>query len=192
VIESHYPEHAFHGEESGRLGEGDYRWVVDPLDGTNNFASGYSKFATAVAALYRDEPVAAAIYEPLTEDLYRAARDGGATLNAEPLTATTSLPLAHGTVALVVGLSVATDPDRLRQVRALESALREECKRVVTTWAPCIDWGLLARGSIEGWSGSSRISTNGTRGACWPPKAASSPTTRSPRTVATSEARIVR
>jgi len=150
VIDDHYPDHAFHGEEAGRIGEGDYCWVVDPLDGTNNFASGYPKFATAVAVLHKDEPVAAAIYEPLTDDLYLAERDAGATLNGEPLSATTSLPLEHGTVALVVGLSVVTDPDGRTQIRALESALREQCKRVVTTWAPCVDWGLLARGSIEG------------------------------------------
>jgi len=150
VIDDHYPDHAFHGEEAGRIGDGDYCWVVDPLDGTNNFASGYPKFATAVAVLHKETPVAAAIYEPLTEDLYLVERDAGATLNGEPLSATTSLPLEHGTVALVVGLSVVTDPDGLTQIRALEAALREECKRVVTTWAPCVDWGLLARGSIEG------------------------------------------
>ena len=150
VIDDHYPTHAFHGEEAGRIGEGDYRWVVDPLDGTNNFASGYPKFATAVAVVYDDEPVAAAIYEPLTADLYLAERDTRATLNGESLSATTSLPLEHGTVALVVGLSVVTDPAGVTQVRALESALRERCKRVVTTWAPCVDWGLVARGSIEG------------------------------------------
>ncbi|MFQ3475116.1 inositol monophosphatase [Halonotius sp. F2-221B] len=150
VIDDHYPDHAFHGEESGRSGESDYRWIVDPLDGTNNFASGYPKFATAVAVLHKETPVATAIYEPLTEDLYLAERDGEATLNGESLSATSSLPLDHGTVALVVGLSVATDPDGLTQVRQLESALRGRCKRVVTTWAPCIDWGLLARGLIEG------------------------------------------
>jgi myo-inositol-1(or 4)-monophosphatase len=150
VIDDHYPDHAFHGEESGRSDESDYRWVVDPLDGTNNFASGYPKFATAVAVLYEETPVATAIYEPLPDDLYLAERDGEATLNGESLSATTSLPLDHGTIALVVGLSVATDPDGLTQVRQLESALRERCKRVVTTWAPCVDWGLLARGSIVG------------------------------------------
>ena len=150
VIDDHYPTHAFHGEEAGRIGEGDYRWVVDPLDGTNNFASGYPKFATAVAALHNETPVAAAIYEPLTEDLYLAEREAGATLNGESLSATTSIPLEHGTVALVVGLSVVTDPAGVTQVRALEAALRERCKRVVTTWAPCVDWGLVARGSIEG------------------------------------------
>ena len=150
VIDDHYPDHAFHGEEAGRIGDSDYCWIVDPLDGTNNFASGYPKFATAVAVLHKETPVAAAIYEPLTADLYLAERNAGATLNGESLSATTSLPLEHGTVALVVGLSVVTDPDGLAQIRALESALRAQCKRVVTTWAPCVDWGLLARGSIEG------------------------------------------
>jgi myo-inositol-1(or 4)-monophosphatase len=150
VIDAHYPAHAFHGEEAGHIGNSDYCWVVDPLDGTNNFASGYPKFATAVAVVYDDEPVAAAIYEPLTADLYLAERDTRATLNGESLSATTSLPLEHGTVALVVGLSVVTDPAGVTQVRALEAALRERCKRVVTTWAPCVDWGLVARGSIEG------------------------------------------
>lgn len=150
VIDNHYPDHAFHGEEAGHIGRDNYRWVVDPLDGTNNFASGYPKFATAVAVLHEETPVATAIYEPVAEDLYLAERDAGATLNGDPLSATTALPLEHGTVALVVGLSVVTDPGGVKQVRRLEAALRETCKRVVTTWAPCVDWGLLARGSIEG------------------------------------------
>jgi len=152
VIESHYADHAFHGEESGRPDDttSDYRWVVDPLDGTNNFASGLPKFATAVAAIYQDEPVVAGIYEPLTDDLYLATRGEGATLNGDRLQAKSSLPLEHGTVALVVGLPVITDPELKGQAETLEAALRDECKRVVTTWAPCVDWGLLARGSIEG------------------------------------------
>lgn len=156
VIETEYPDHVFHGEESGRAdGRGDtashdYRWVVDPLDGTNNFASGYPKFATAAAVLRNDEPVVAAIYEPLTDSLYLAKRGHGATLNGTPLNAEPSLPLAHGTVALVIGLSAVTDPTLAQQAERLKLALREQCKRVVPTWAPCVDWGLLARGSIEG------------------------------------------
>ena len=150
VIETHYPDHVFHGEESEAVGDGDYRWVVDPLDGTNNFASGYPKFATAAAVLYRDEPVAAAIYEPLPDDLYLAERDDGARLNGEPLTAASSVPLEHGTVAFVVGLPAMRDADRSAQADRLIDALGEECKRVVPTWAPCVDWGLLARGGIEG------------------------------------------
>ena len=155
AIESHYPDHAFDGEESdtptavGARADG-IRWVVDPLDGTNNFASGLPKFAAAAAACRDGEPVAAAIYEPLVDDLYLAERGGGTRLNGDPLRTGSSLPLAHGTVALVVGLGVATAPAQAGRVEALEAALRDCCKRVVTTWAPCVDWGLLARGSIEG------------------------------------------
>ena len=153
VIEAHYPDHGFDGEESDPpTADHDYHWVVDPLDGTNNFASGLPKFASAVAVLYESEPVAAAIYEPLVADLYLAERDGGATLNGDPLRSTdgSSLSLGHGTVALVVGLQAVTDPELAARAEALELTLRDHCKRVVTTWAPCVDWGLLARGSIEG------------------------------------------
>ena len=150
VVNDHYPDHAFDGEESATTTDSPYRWVVDPLDGTNNFASGYPKFATAVAVIYKDNPVACAIYEPIVDALYVAERDGGATYNGDPLRATVSLPLDHGTVALVVGLSAVTDPALADQARRLETTLREHCKRVVTTWAPCVDWGLAARGSIEG------------------------------------------
>ena len=155
VIESHAPDHAFDGEESASPTTAEdtadgIRWVVDPLDGTNNFASGLPKFASAVAACRDGEPVVAAIYEPVVGELYLAERGRGARLNGTPLRTGSSLPLAHGTVALVVGLDAATDPGQAARIEALEAALRDCCKRVVTTWAPCVDWGLLARGSIEG------------------------------------------
>ncbi len=150
VINAQYPDHAFDGEESTTTTESPYRWVVDPLDGTNNFAAGYPKFASAVAVLHIGEPVACAIYEPLVDGLYVAERDGGATYNGQPISPIGSLPLEHGTVGLVAGLSAVTDPLLAEQTRRLETELHEHCKRVVTTWAPCVDWGLLARGSIEG------------------------------------------
>jgi len=150
VVEHHYPDHAFDGEEATTETDSDYRWVVDPLDGTNNFASGYPKFASAVAVLYKGEPVVSAMYEPLVDSLSVAERGAGATVDGEPLAADGDLPLEHGTVALIVGLSAVTDPALADRINALEVGLRDHCKRVVTTWAPCVDWALLARGSIEG------------------------------------------
>jgi myo-inositol-1(or 4)-monophosphatase len=150
VLSDAFPDHAVHGEESGRRGEGRYEWVVDPLDGTNNFASGIPTFATAAALLDDDEPVCSAIYEPLTDDLYLAERGAGATVNGDPVTATSERDLAHGTVSLVVGLPAVWD-ERLRAVAGqVETALRGRSKRVVQTWAPCVDWGLVATGRLEG------------------------------------------
>jgi len=150
VVERYYPDHAFDGEESGDETDHRYRWVVDPLDGTNNFASGYPKFASAVAVLDAGTPVVAAIYEPVVDSLYVAKRGQGTTFDGTPVAPEATLPLEYGTVALVVGLSAVTDPVLAQEAEQLELRVRKHCKRVIPTWAPCVDWGLVARGSIEG------------------------------------------
>lgn len=150
VVAEQFPTHATHGEESGRRGDSPYVWLVDPLDGTNNFASGLPMFATAVTALYEGDPVAAAIHEPLPETTYVAERDGGARVDGRQVTAGSDVSLSRGTVSLVLGLSAIRDADRRAQADGIESALRDRCKRVPSTWSPCVDWGLVADGAIEG------------------------------------------
>lgn len=150
VIRAAYPDHVFHGEESGRRGESRYEWVVDPLDGTNNFASGLPAFATAVAVLRDGDPVVSTIYEPLPDTLY-VARDGaGATVNGEPLETGSDVTLDNGTVSFVVGLPAVRDDALAARAEEIEAALGQRCKRVVSTWSPCVDWGLVARGALEG------------------------------------------
>ncbi|SFG02683.1 myo-inositol-1(or 4)-monophosphatase [Halopelagius inordinatus] len=150
VLRESFADHAFHGEESGRDGEHRYRWVVDPLDGTNNFAAGLPAFATAVCLLRDGDPVVSAIYEPLPDSLYVARRGEGATVDGERLLAGSDVPLERGTVSLVLGLSAVRDPELSALGDRIEAALEDRCKRVVETWSPCVDWGLLARGGIEG------------------------------------------
>lgn len=150
VLRESFADHAFHGEESGRDGEHRYRWVVDPLDGTNNFAAGLPAFATAVCVLRDDDPVVSAIYEPLPDSLYVARRGEGATVDGERLLAGSDVPLERGTVSLVLGLSAVRDPELAALGDRIETALEDRCKRVIETWSPCVDWGLVARGGIEG------------------------------------------
>ena len=80
VVRSHFPDAAFLGEESGRSGRrGDeLEWIVDPLDGTNNFLQGLPIFCTSVACCRRGEPVVGVVQEPLTGTVYQASRGGGA------------------------------------------------------------------------------------------------------------------
>jgi myo-inositol-1(or 4)-monophosphatase len=150
VIRESFPSHIHHGEESGRDGDHRYEWVVDPLDGTNNFAAGLPSFATAVCVLRDGDPVVAAIYEPLPDSLYVARRGRGATVNGEPLNAGSEVPLAGGTVSFVLGLPAVRDAELRETADRLEAAVEARCKRVINTWSPCVDWGLLARGGIEG------------------------------------------
>ncbi|QEP43104.1 inositol monophosphatase [Ectothiorhodospiraceae bacterium BW-2] len=63
----------------------DYLWVVDPLDGTTNFAAGLPWFAISVALLYQQQPLLGVIYDPLREECFSAIANGGAWLNREPI-----------------------------------------------------------------------------------------------------------
>lgn len=143
-----FPDDAVLAEERGAVGPDAAReWVVDPLDGTNNLAAGIPMFAHAVCLRDESGPLLAVVYEPLTDDQYVAERSAGVTVNDTPTAAETDVPLSAGTVSLVPGLeAVRSYRDELDRV---EAALDDACKRVLSTWSPCVDWGLLARGTLE-------------------------------------------
>ena len=87
VIRRHHPDAAFLAEEGGRSGEADseLEWVIDPLDGTNNFLQGLPVFCTSVACCRAGSPLVGAIVEPLTGTAFTALRGGGAFRNGERL-----------------------------------------------------------------------------------------------------------
>lgn len=150
VLTDRFPDHATHGEESGLQGDSAYVWVVDPLDGTNNYASDIPMFATAVTAVHEGDPVAAAIHEPLPDTTYVAERGGGARVDGRGVTAGSEVPLETGTVSLVLGLEAVRNPEKRAQAEHIGENLEDVCKRVLETWSPCVDWGLVADGSVEG------------------------------------------
>jgi myo-inositol-1(or 4)-monophosphatase len=76
------------GEEEGLSGEGVTLWIVDPLDGTTNFAHGLPVFCCTVALEEKGRIVAGATYDPLRDELFTAAAGGGAKLNGTPLRVT--------------------------------------------------------------------------------------------------------
>jgi myo-inositol-1(or 4)-monophosphatase len=83
------PHASFLGEETGLTAhEGDYCWVVDPLDGTANFIHGIPYFCISVALTHHGCPIFAMIYQPTTEDLFSAVRGGGAFFNGRQLQVT--------------------------------------------------------------------------------------------------------
>jgi len=76
-----YPNHAFLAEESGRTGESDYEWIIDPLDGTTNFLHGFPVYGVSIALAYKKQLQVAVVYDPCRNDLYTASRGAGAYLN---------------------------------------------------------------------------------------------------------------
>ncbi|MEO0432655.1 MAG: inositol monophosphatase family protein [Cyanobacteria bacterium J06656_5] len=95
VLKRHFPDHAILAEESGQLGQLDspLLWAVDPLDGTTNYAHQYPLCAVSIGLLVAGVPTVGVVYNPILQDLYRAAKGLGATHNRQPIqiSATTKL-----------------------------------------------------------------------------------------------------
>jgi myo-inositol-1(or 4)-monophosphatase len=81
-IKKRYPQHDFLGEESGsHKANSDYKWIIDPLDGTTNFTHGLPIFCTSIALEHKGEIVLGAIYDPSADELFTAEKNKGAYLN---------------------------------------------------------------------------------------------------------------
>jgi histidinol-phosphatase len=96
-----YPDHAVLGEEAGLVGDEDApQWVIDPIDGTNNFLAGIPIWGTLVALRIDGASVVGAAYAPALGELYTGARGEGARLNGEPIAVDPVERLEDATVAL--------------------------------------------------------------------------------------------
>jgi myo-inositol-1(or 4)-monophosphatase len=85
-IRNNFPRHAILAEESGASIEVDgrdaeWKWIVDPLDGTTNYAHGYPCFCVSMALERAGEVVVGVIYDPMRDEIFAAERGEGATLN---------------------------------------------------------------------------------------------------------------
>ena len=104
-----FPAHGVYGEEGTRSGlDSEYRWYIDPLDGTTNFAHGFPVFCVVLGCERRKpglkpeqdgEMVAGVIYDPLRDDLFAAERGSGATLNGKPIHVSKTKALQESLVA---------------------------------------------------------------------------------------------
>jgi myo-inositol-1(or 4)-monophosphatase len=88
-IKSHYPRHTILAEESGDTvvvdGDSKWKWVIDPLDGTTNFAHGYPCFCVTMALEHEGKIVVGVTYDPTRNELFTAEKGQGASLNFKPI-----------------------------------------------------------------------------------------------------------
>jgi myo-inositol-1(or 4)-monophosphatase len=85
-IWAEYPDHSILAEESGfERRAGELTWIIDPLDGTSNYAAGLPWFGVMIAVVRGNRPVLAGMYLPIDDVLYMAEEEGGATCNGAPV-----------------------------------------------------------------------------------------------------------
>ena len=86
MIKKHFPEHSIISEEIGKIEKNsDYKWIIDPIDGTVNFAHGIPICCVSIALSYRDQVQLGAVYNPIMNELFFAERGKGAFLNDQPI-----------------------------------------------------------------------------------------------------------
>jgi myo-inositol-1(or 4)-monophosphatase len=100
LIRRRHPGHGVLGEEGARSeADGEWLWIIDPLDGTKNYAHGYGKSCVSIALALRGEPLLGVVYYPRADELFVAQAGQGATLNGQPIAVSPILALDSAMVA---------------------------------------------------------------------------------------------
>ena len=87
IIKDTYPDHRILAEETGDSGHSSpFKWIIDPLDGTTNYAHGYPCFCVSIAIEFEEEIICGLICDPAREELFTAQKGKGAYLNGSPIT----------------------------------------------------------------------------------------------------------
>lgn len=85
-LKAAFPDHAFFSEEVGDdQVTSDFRWIIDPIDGTSNYARQIPFFCVSIGLTYKNEPIMGVVYQPVTDELFSAAKGKGAFLNGKKI-----------------------------------------------------------------------------------------------------------
>ena len=120
VIMKEYPDHGILAEETAnKAGDFEYLWVIDPLDGTRNYASHIPIFSMTVALMRDNDLLLGITYDPMRREMFRAEKGAGAFLNDAPISVSQNLLLREA----IIGLDLGYSDERGTQALKLASAL---------------------------------------------------------------------
>jgi len=112
-IQKQRPEDAILAEEGGGsdIPDASWRWVIDPLDGTTNYAHGYPRFCVSIGVEHQGVATVGVVYDPLLDELFSAVRGGGARLNGRPLRVSAETRLDHAMLSTGFAYDVHSSTD---------------------------------------------------------------------------------
>lgn len=143
ALRERFPADAVLGEEAGLEGDSDRRWIVDPIDGTRNFADGVQVWANLIALAVDDVPVVGVVNAPALGERYTAASRTGALLNGEPIHVSAADRIPDAFVLYAEVPELLAGPYRSSFVQLVGEARRE--RGFGDFWGHM----LVARGSAE-------------------------------------------
>lgn len=149
AIRRHYPSHGILAEESGdNSGNAEWVWVIDPLDGTTNYAAGLPLFAVSIGIRYRGETVCGVVYAPYLDEMFTAISGQGAKLNGREIHASACNRLDRAVVSTGFPVDKAetrdNNLDNVARVMSLVRGLRR-------LGAASLDLCYVAAGILDGY-----------------------------------------
>ncbi|MEK4341925.1 inositol monophosphatase family protein [Brevibacillus sp. FSL L8-0710] len=146
VLHKHFPDHTIYSEEIGMVErKEDYLWIVDPLDGTNNYFIGYPYFSISLALQYKGDVILGVVYNPVASQMFWAEKGKGAFLNGKRLEVNKRDDLTRAVGTYIRGRNSVTKEQELEFTRPFVL----KTKRLLRNIAPALDWCLLANGWLD-------------------------------------------
>ncbi len=147
-IQKQYPEHSFYGEENGgEVNSNGYTWLVDPLDGTNNYAIGIPVFGTAITLLHNNKVVISVISCPFVNKIYSGILEQGVFFNAQKYSKPTFQSSKR--ISILVGYDIVRDKITHSQYLNYKKQMSLTHSRIIESWCPVSDYILLLEGKID-------------------------------------------
>lgn len=148
IIQKEFPEHNILTEESkGYDNESDYKWIIDPLDGTTNYAHGFPVYCISIGLEKEGEIILGVIYNPVLDELFVAEKDRGAILNGKKIHVSTQRDLSKSLLA--TGFPYDIRESQVNNLDHFENfALRAQAIR--RAGAAALDLCYLAKGIFDG------------------------------------------
>ncbi|WP_127580205.1 inositol monophosphatase family protein [Paenibacillus koleovorans] len=159
LIKTHFPDHAFLGEEgvgSGpeasvkalqeAIGE-DYLWIVDPIDGTTNFVHGFPFFSVSIALAHRGEVIVGVVYDPIHDELFVAEKGKGAYLKGKPMRVSAEARLSDSLVA--TGFPAGTHTTLPVNMKGLQS-IAPHVRNIRVVGSAALHMAYVAAGRLSG------------------------------------------
>lgn len=146
TIFDHFPKHAILAEESGEQGKSEVTWIIDPLDGTVNFARSIPVFAVSIAAAVDHQIVCGVVYQPMTHELFVAEKGHGAYLNGKRISVSSRADMMQSIMATGFPYDVDKNPlhciEKFAQLQAQGIPIRR-------LGSAAIDMAYLAAGRFD-------------------------------------------
>lgn len=148
-IKKSYPDHAFIGEEGGRIeGNAEFTWVIDPLDGTSNFIAGIPHFAVSIALLHKGKLDQGVVFDPIRGELFAATKGSGAQLNGYRLRCTKAKDLSNTILATAIPFR---DKSNLDAELKNFAKVFKDCGDVRRSGSAALDLAYVAAGRYDGY-----------------------------------------